>query len=69
MGASFVRCGFEDSRLYNGKVAENNPELITALRDALESAVSCLRRPMRQEPFCWVEHQVLGAVEVALGGR
>lgn len=38
MGASFVRCGFEDSRSYNGKLAQNNPELVTALRDALESA-------------------------------
>jgi 3-keto-5-aminohexanoate cleavage enzyme len=35
-GATFVRTGFEDSREYGGKVAADNPELVTALRLELE---------------------------------
>lgn len=35
-GATIVRCGFEDSRSIEGKMATDNPELVRALREALE---------------------------------
>lgn len=37
-GASYLRAGFEDSREYNGIIAQNNIELVRALREKLESA-------------------------------
>ncbi len=37
LGASMLRVGFEDSRTYNGKLAVNNQELVSALRVELEA--------------------------------
>ncbi len=37
LGASILRVGFEDSRTYNGKIAANNQELVSALRTELEA--------------------------------
>jgi 3-keto-5-aminohexanoate cleavage enzyme len=37
LGGSVLRVGFEDSRRYNGKIAENNLELVLGLRTELES--------------------------------
>ena len=35
-GAAFVRVGFEDARVYDGKTASNNAELVAAVREKLE---------------------------------
>jgi 3-keto-5-aminohexanoate cleavage enzyme len=37
-GASMLRVGFEDARVYEGQTATSNAELVTALRDRLEAA-------------------------------
>jgi len=44
-GASVLRVGFEDSRQYDGKMADTNAELVAALREALETGGFAIAAP------------------------
>jgi 3-keto-5-aminohexanoate cleavage enzyme len=44
-GASILRMGFEDSLRYDGKTAVSNVELVTALREVLETAGFAIASP------------------------